>query len=158
MRCTLFHIYFRFQVAIFNFSTTLTSLCTNIRPTMLFDAKDMRIHLKIHKYSIYNVRFKCFWFYVRHFDFRWTRIELCTGCCCDRSGDFGILKNKRSNVEFAFKGDLRPLIPWSPSLSHFHQNHPHHLHFRWCNCCKKLKIAERHLERIWSCTHSFQFN
>jgi len=36
-------------------------------------------------------------------------------------GDFGILKNKRSNVEFASKGDLRPLIQWSPSLSHFHQ-------------------------------------
>jgi len=25
-------------------------------------------------------------------------------------GDFGILKNKRSNVEFVTKGDLRPLI------------------------------------------------
>jgi len=37
------------------------------------------------------------------------------------SGDFGIIKNKCSNVEFASKGDLRPLIQWSPSLSHFHQ-------------------------------------
>jgi len=33
------------------------------------------------------------------------------------SGNFGILKNKRSNVEFAFKGDLRSLIQWS----HFHK-------------------------------------
>jgi len=38
-----------------------------------------------------------------------------------RSGDFGKLKNKRSNVEIASKVDLRPLIQWSPSLSHIHQ-------------------------------------
>jgi len=50
--------------------THLTSYCTNIRPTMLFDANDMRIPLKFHKYSISNVRFKCFRFPVRHFDFR----------------------------------------------------------------------------------------
>jgi len=37
------------------------------------------------------------------------------------SGEYGILKNKRSNVEFASKVDLRPLIQWSRSLSHFHQ-------------------------------------
>jgi len=37
------------------------------------------------------------------------------------SGNFGILKNKRSNVEFTSKSDLRPLIQWSPSLSHFHK-------------------------------------
>jgi len=36
------------------------------------------------------------------------------------SGDIGIYKRKRSNVEFASKVDLRPLIQWSPSLSHFH--------------------------------------
>jgi len=64
----------------------------------------------------------------------WTRIELCTRRCgvSIRSGDFSILKNKRSNVKFASKCDLRPLIQWSPSLPHFHQNnYPHHLHFRW---------------------------
>jgi len=46
------------------------NLCTNIRPTMLFDAKDMRIPLKFHIYSICNVSFKCFRFHVCHFDFR----------------------------------------------------------------------------------------
>jgi len=51
----------------------------------------------------------------------WTRIELCLGDVAFSSGDFGILENKRSNVEVASKGDLRPLIQWSPSLSHFHQ-------------------------------------
>jgi len=30
------------------------------------------------------------------------------------SGDLGILKNKRSNVELASIGNLRPLIQWSP--------------------------------------------
>jgi len=42
------------------------------------------------------------------------------------SGDFGSLKNKCSNFEFASKGDLRPLIQWSPSFSP--NNYPHHLH------------------------------
>jgi len=37
---------------------------------MLFDAKRMRIPLKFHIYSVCNVRFKCFRFQVRHFDFR----------------------------------------------------------------------------------------
>jgi len=37
------------------------------------------------------------------------------------SGDLGILKNKRSNVEFVSKVDLRTLIQWSPSLSHIHR-------------------------------------
>jgi len=62
---TLFHIYFQFQAAIFNCPPTLTSFCANIRPTVLFDAKYMRIPLKFH---ISNVRFKCFRFHIRHFD------------------------------------------------------------------------------------------
>jgi len=42
------------------------------------------------------------------------------------SVDFGIFKNERINIEFACKGDLRHVIQWSPSLSHFHQKiiHP----------------------------------
>jgi len=58
------------------------------------------------------------------------QVELGSNCAqCDvaiSSGDFGILKNKRSNVEFASKGDLRALIQCSPSIFHFHQKiiHP----------------------------------
>jgi len=63
-----FHIHFRQQAAIFNLPPTLTLSCTNIRPTMLFNVKNMRIPLKFHIYSICNVRFKCFRFHVRHFD------------------------------------------------------------------------------------------
>jgi len=37
---------------------------------MLFDVNDIRIPLIFHVYSICNVRFKCFRFHVRHFDFR----------------------------------------------------------------------------------------
>jgi len=70
MKYTLFHIYSRFQVAILTCSPTLTSSCANIRPTMLFDAKHMRIPFKFHVYSICYVRFKCFRFHVRHFDCR----------------------------------------------------------------------------------------
>jgi len=55
----------------------------------------------------------------------WFPVELESKCAqgdvAISSGDFDILKNKRCNVEFAFKDDLSPLIQWSPSLSHFHQ-------------------------------------
>jgi len=56
-----------------------------------------------------------FWFPIEH-----------TSTCAQgdvviSSGDFYINKKKSSNVEFASKSDLRPLIQWSPSLSHFHQ-------------------------------------
>jgi len=39
-----------------HFSLTQTSSCTNVRSTMLFVAKAMRIPLKFHIYSICNVR------------------------------------------------------------------------------------------------------
>jgi len=124
MRYTLIHIYFRFQAAIFNFPPTLMSSCTNVRSTMLFDAKDMPIPLKCHIYSICNVRFKWFRFHVRHFDFRSNSHRIVHRAMLLPAAvtwtDFGILKNKCSNVEYASKGDLRPLIQWSPSLSHFH--------------------------------------
>jgi len=55
----------------------------------------------------------------------WFPVEIASHCAqgdvAISTGDFGILKNKCSNVEFAFNGDLRPLIQWSSSLSHFHQ-------------------------------------
>jgi len=87
----------------------------------------MRIQLKFHIYFTHNIRFKCFRFHVRHFDLRLNShrivhraILLSAAVTC------GILKNKRSNIEFVSEGDLRPLILWSPSLSHFHQKiiHP----------------------------------
>jgi len=61
----------------------------------------------------------------------WSWIESCIGHVAISSGDFGILKNKRSNVVFDYKSDLRPLIQWSPSLSHFHKKIIPYLHFRW---------------------------
>jgi len=36
---------------------------------VFIDAKNMRIPIKFHIYSICNVRFKCFQFHVHHFDF-----------------------------------------------------------------------------------------
>jgi len=147
VRYTLFHVYFRFQVAIFNCSLTLTPSFTNVRPNMLFDAKDMRIPLKFHTYSICNVRFNLIIvFQVSRPPF-WFPVELALNCVqgdiAIGSGDFGILKNIRSNVEFASKVDLRPLIQWSPSLSHFHQiNHPHHLYFRWRNSTSGWTISK----------------
>jgi len=64
----------------------------------------------------------------------WFPVELASNCTqgdvAISSGDFGILKNKRSNVDFASKRDLRDsmvtkFITFSP------RNHRPHLHFRW---------------------------
>jgi len=71
------NIYFRLQAAIIDFSLTLTSSWTKIRPTMLFDA--MRIPLKFRIYSICNVRFNCF-----RFPPFWFPVELGSNCAqCD---------------------------------------------------------------------------
>jgi len=48
----------------------LTLSCTNIHSIMLFDAKNIRIPWKFYMHSSCNVRFKCFRFHVRYFDFR----------------------------------------------------------------------------------------
>jgi len=64
-----------------------------------------------------------FRFHVRDFDFRlnWHRIvhkampKSPLLMATISSGDFGILKSKRSDVEFASKVDLWPLIQWSSS-------------------------------------------
>jgi len=68
-----------------------------------------------------------FRFHVGHFDFLLNshRIMHRVIDVAISSGNFGILKSKRSNVEFSSKIDLRPLIQWSPSLSRFHQNITH---------------------------------
>jgi len=109
LRYTLFYIYFRLHAAIFDFSLTLMSSWTNIRPTMLFDAIYMRIPLKFHKYSICNFRFKCFQSPPFSFPVK-LGSNFAQGDVAISSGDFGILKNIRNNVKVASKGDLRPMI------------------------------------------------
>jgi len=75
LRYTLFHIDFRLQADIFDFSLTLTSSGTNIRPTMLFDAIYIRIPLKFRLYSICDVRSHCF-----RFPPFWFPVELRSNC------------------------------------------------------------------------------
>jgi len=73
-------------------------------------------------FSICNARFKCFRIHVSHFDYQLNSHRIVhRAIVAISSSDFGILKNKRSNFEFASKGDLHPLIQWSPSLAYFHQ-------------------------------------
>jgi len=100
---------------------------------MLFDENDLRISLKFHityiKSPMSGLSASGFTSAILIY------VELASNCAqgdvAISSGDFSILKNKCSKFEFASEGDLRPLIQWSPSLSHFHtKNHPHHLHFR----------------------------
>jgi len=100
---------------------------------MLLDAKDMRIPLKFHKitwhwrwnllYSISHLQCQVPVCPVSRPPFGFP-VELASNCAqgdvAISSGDFGTFKSKRGNVEFASIVDLRPLIQWSPSLSHFH--------------------------------------
>jgi len=60
---------------------------------------------------------------------RYTRINFTQCDVANCSSDFGILANKHGHVELAFMGDLLYLIQWLPSLSHFHQEIFHQLHF-----------------------------
>jgi len=84
-------------------------------------------------------------------------VELASNCAQGdvgiSCGDFGILKNKRSNVEFASKGDLRPLIQWTPSFSHFHQKIIHPA-FTSCDVIRKriglfLKPQRHSITLLW---------
>jgi len=79
--CTSYFIinHFRFQAAIFDFSLTLTSSCTKIRPTMLFHTKDMRILLKFQIFTMSGLSFSGFTSAILISG--WTRIELCTERC-----------------------------------------------------------------------------
>jgi len=89
---------------------TVVPLCCSMQKICGF-----RWNFPSYIYSLCNVRFKYFMFYVRHFDFRLNSHWIV------HSDDFGILINKHSNVEIVSKVDLRFLIQWSQSLSHFHQ-------------------------------------
>jgi len=141
LRNTLFHICYRFQTAIFDFSLdTLTSSCTNIRPTMLFDAKDMRILLKFHIYSISNVRFKCFWFHVCYFYFRLNshrtvrRATLLSAAVTSASSKTNaVTLNLLPKVIYTL---VTKFITFSP------KNHLHRLHFRWRNLIMGWTISK----------------
>jgi len=105
----------------------------------------MQIPLTFHIYSIFNVRFKYFRFPIRHFDFRLNmhlimhRAMLLSATVTPSSSK----TNAATLNLLSFKGDLRPLIQWSPSLSHFHQtNHPYHLYFRWRNSTTGWTISK----------------
>jgi len=101
---------------------------------MLFDAKDMRMLLKFHIYSISNVRFKWFRFQVRHFDFQLNSHRICTGRC---SYQQRWLRHSQKQMKHcwiclrrwltSFDSIVTKFITFSP------KNHPHNLHFRWRN-------------------------
>jgi len=122
MRYTLFHIYFRFQAAIFNFPPIPTSPYTNICPIMLFDAKNMRITLKFYIYSICNVRFRCFRFHVRHFDFRLKSHRIVhRALLLSAAVTLASLKTYAATLNLLPKAIHALLIRWSPRQSLFHQ-------------------------------------
>jgi len=62
------------------------------------------------------------------------------------SGDFGILKNKRSNVKFAAKVDWRPVVQYGHQVYHIFsfspKNHAHYLYFRWRNSITGWTISK----------------
>jgi len=98
------------------FSTHPDVVLYIIRPTILFDAKDMRISVKFHIYSIFDVRFKCFRFPVRHIDFRLNSHRI-----VHRAMLLSAAVTSASSKIYAATLNLLPkVIQWSPSLSNFH--------------------------------------
>jgi len=99
-----FHIHFPLQAAIFNCSPTLMFFppCCSMQKICGFCWNFRYIPSAMSGLSVSGRP-----------PF-WLPVELASNCAQDYvtigSGDFGILKNKRSNVEFASKVDFRPLI------------------------------------------------
>jgi len=95
----------------------------------------------IHKFHICNVRFKCFRFHVRQFDFRLNSHRIVhRAMLLSAAVTSATSKTNAATLKFASKVDLRPLIQWSPSLSHFHQKIIHY--FRWRNLITGWTISK----------------
>jgi len=101
---TLFHMHFRLQTAIFNFPPT------------------------------HHVRFKCFQFSVRHFDFRLNSHRI-----VHRAMLLSAAVTSASSKANAAMLNLLPKVIYALWFSGhqvcqiFTKNHPHRLHFRWRN-------------------------
>jgi len=142
-RNTLFYIYFRFQVAIFYVSLTLKSSCTNIRPTVLFDAEDMRIPLKFHMFFACNVRNECFRFHSSIFISGWTRIELYIGRCCYQQRWLRHPQKQTQQRWICFQRRFTSFdLMVTKCITFTPKNHPPHLHFRWLNSIMGWAIAK----------------
>jgi len=138
-----------------DFSLTLTSSCTNIRPTMLLDVKDMRIPLKFHIYV--HIPSTMSGLSVSDFTSAipisgLTRIELCTGQCCYQQRWLRHPQKQAQQRSICFQRWFTPFdamvtkfITFSP------KNHPPHLHFRWCNLIPGWTIlkSQRHSITLW---------
>jgi len=127
-----FKIYLRFQAAIFNVLPTLTSSCFSIRPTMLFDAKDMRIPLNFHMFNLQcQLGSSVHGLMSAILIFSCTRIEFCTGRCCYQQRELQQQTQQRWICLLSwftpFDSMVTKFITFSP------KNHQHHIYFRWRN-------------------------
>jgi len=130
---TSLHIHFRLQAAIFDFSLTMTSDVTSIRPTILFDTNKICGFRWTFTHIPFLISKACSsgFTYVIVIS-GWSRIAFCTRRWCHYSnGDFGILKNKCRNVEFA----PRWFTPFDSMINMritvWTRTHLRNLHFRW---------------------------
>jgi len=101
---------------------------------MLFDAKDMRILLAFHIYSIPMSGLSVSGFTSAIYIASWTRIELCTGRCCYQQR---WLQHPQKQMQQRWICFQRWFTPFDSMVTKFVKfspiNHPHRLHFRWRN-------------------------
>jgi len=102
-------------------------------------------------FQVFRVSRPPFWFPVEHASNR-AQSDFAIS-----SGDFGILKTKRSNVEFASEADLRPLIQWSPSLSHFYKKIIHPT-FTYGDVIRQRTISGWTISKISTSLHHARFD
>jgi len=103
--------------------------------TVLFEHAD-----SVEISHTYHLQFQLHIFLVSHPPF-WFPVERGSNFAHGdiSASSVGILKNKRSNIEFALISNLRPLIQWSQSLSHFHKEI---IHWKIQTATGKLKKNE----------------
>jgi len=119
--------------AIFDFPPTLTSFHYVVRCKRYVDSVEIS--------HLFHLRFECFWFHVRHFDFRlYSHRILHKAMLLSAAVTSVSPKTKAATLNMYSKGDLRPLIHWSPSFSP--KYHPPHLHFRWRNSITGWTISK----------------
>jgi len=170
LRYTLF--YFRFQAAIFDFCSPWRRPVLTFVPLSCSMQKTCGFRCEIHIYAICNVRFTCFWFHVRYFDFRLNSHRIVQGDIAISSSDFGILNNNWTQQRWiCFQGRFTPFdsmvtkfIPFSPN--------PPHFHFLWRNsitgwtilkistlfhhALMVLRNTPKRNEKIWRTTEIFK--
>jgi len=146
LRYTLFHIYFRFQAAIFNLSLTLTSSCADIRPLCCLMQRICEFRWNFTYFPSAMSGLSVSGFATAILISGWTRIELCAGWCCYQQRWLRLLWHPQKETQqrvicfqmwfTPFDSIVTKFITYSP------KNHPPNFHLLWRNSITGCTISK----------------